>query len=238
MNAEEKGLELCWQGHRLWCHGRALLLSDRRTLAVADLHLGKASFLQEAGLALPAPAEDPDLNSLLALARQLAVTRILILGDFFHGPLRDDSPFLQSWQRSAAGRASFEWLVVAGNHDRRLRHRFPDINWLQEWREGPWVGTHEPQSNKDSAAGVINLCGHLHPGCRIGGRRSGRALPVFWLRRGQIVLPAFGSLTGTAVIRPRRDEALVIVHPQGLAPWGRALTLSDQELTEVQDDNA
>ncbi|HBK88044.1 MAG TPA: hypothetical protein DDZ56_05305 [Cytophagales bacterium] len=71
-------------------------------------------------------------------------------------------------------------------------------------------------AHEDIPDGRINMAGHLHPGARLEGRgRQGIVLPCFWLSPNQLILPAFGSFTGLATIRPgAQDRVWIIVERQ------------------------
>jgi metallophosphoesterase superfamily enzyme len=61
--------------------------------------------------------------------------------------------------------------------------------------------THEPLQNVD--ADKFNIAGHVHPGTILKGRgRQSIKLPCFWMYKNQLIMPAFGNLTG-AVRMPK-----------------------------------
>jgi metallophosphoesterase superfamily enzyme len=56
------------------------------------------------------------------------------------------------------------------------------------------------------------LCGHVHPGVRVFGRGDDSArLPCFVLGRRRAILPAFGRMTGLAIVHPTPDETIVAI---------------------------
>jgi metallophosphoesterase superfamily enzyme len=77
---------------------------------------------------------------------------------------------------------------------------------------GHWILTHEPMERRDIPLGKINMAGHLHPGARLEGKgRQGITLPCFWFAPNQLILPAFGSFTGLATIRPSEQDHVYII---------------------------
>ena len=65
------------------------------------------------------------------------------------------------------------------------------------------------------------LCGHVHPGVRLGGTGGDSArLPCFVLGARHALLPAFGRLTGLSLVPPRPGETRVAVAGRTLFPLG------------------
>lgn len=163
----------------------------RRTLLVADLHLGKAETFQAAGIALPSDGDLDTLNALIALADRLAPDQVIALGDLIHsrlgltGDLREKLAALPEL-------LGCPLRLIGGNHDRG--------SWIaglvQEPAQalGPWWLSHEP----DPRDGYLNLCGHLHPVAVLGRGNNRVRTPCFSLDRQQtrLALPSFGRLTG------------------------------------------
>ncbi|MCC6304916.1 MAG: ligase-associated DNA damage response endonuclease PdeM [Rhodobacteraceae bacterium] len=182
-------------GHAFTLAGAALLARPSgalwwpaaRTLAVADLHLGKALRLARAGGPLLPPYETGDtLARLAAEVAALAPATVLCLGDSFDddGAARDLAPAAGAeLARLAAGR---RWLWLAGNHDPAPpghpgRH-------AGEWREGPLAFRHIARPGAE--AGEVS--GHFHPKARV----AGLSRPCFVIAAGRVILPAFGTYTG------------------------------------------
>jgi len=52
----------------------------------------------------------------------------------------------------------------------------------------------------------------VHPGVRVWGRGDDSArLPCFVLGRRRAILPAFGRMTGLAIVHPMPDETIVAI---------------------------
>ncbi len=93
-------------------------------------------------------------------------------------------------------------LLVRGNHDRgagdppqELEIRCVDPPCI----DLPFVFRHHPA---ESAEGYT-LAGHIHPAFKLHGRGKQKVtLPCFYFTAKFGVLPAFGSLTGQAIVEP------------------------------------
>jgi DNA ligase-associated metallophosphoesterase len=169
---------------------RALHWIAARTLLIADLHLGKADTFRAAGIPLPSGGTRRDLERLTQCVDQSGAHRVIVLGDFLHGSLRD-----VNWQREwHAWRETCRDLVIeviGGNHDRSLAEFDLGVTLRgPAMQEGPFELRHAPRSG--AAAHVI--CGHVHPVVRLP-RIAGR-WPAFILEPEQTVLPAFSVFTG------------------------------------------
>ena len=196
----------------LWLLPEKAVLWER-TLFVADVHLEKASFFQRQGFAVPTGGDGEDLQRLSVLLEAHGCERLVVLGDFFHRPLRPGSTAqadLEAWL-DARARAGVSVHLVGGNHDGAAPpaedHR--GLRWEREgWRLGPLTCRHEPAETVEGPT----LAGHLHPGYRLrAARKSSFYGPVFWRRGQELVLPAFGTLTGTLAVRPCRGDGLFLV---------------------------
>ena len=202
-------------GERLTLHPeRAVHWPARRTLLVADLHLGKEHAFGRRGIAIPAGPSEAGLARLARLIAATGVERLAVLGDLMHDA--PDGP--ESWLGALSGvldtHRSLAVEVCAGNHDRPEAHAALDarLTWLAEpVVDGPFVLRHHP---RDDPRGHV-LAGHLHPVHRVGrARGAGLRLPAFWLRPGHAVLPAFGEFTGGLAVRPERGDRLWVAGPE------------------------
>jgi DNA ligase-associated metallophosphoesterase len=205
---------LQWQASQLeLLPQRALWHRATGCLLVADLHLGKAESFQASGIPLPSDGDLSTLNQLLDLAAQLQPQRVVVLGDLIHSRLG-----LTAELRAKIG-ALPELLgcpleLIGGNHDQG--------SWLEGLSAGAprrcgdlWL-SHEPCTPME--AGLLNVAGHVHPVAVLGKGADRLRLPCFALRRParQLLLPAFGHLTGGYAVSPDY-ERWVIAEAQVLA---------------------
>ena len=184
-----------WAGeHLLLLPERALWWPARRTLFLADLHLGKAATYRALGQPVPGGTTQENLARLDALIETHAPTHIVFLGDFLHAAqARTVLATVAAWR---ARHADIGMTLVRGNHDSRAGDP-PAALGIEVVDEpfllGPFACYHHPQSH----ATHFVLAGHLHPACRLYGRgRDSVRLPCFVSDARQAVLPAFGEFTG------------------------------------------
>jgi DNA ligase-associated metallophosphoesterase len=191
--------------------GRALYWPRRRTLFVADVHLGKGAAFRAGGIPVPRGATAADLARLAALVARTGAATLCVLGDFLHaasGRVRALDAAFRAW-RDAHPR--LEVRIVRGNHDARAGD--PPPEWGVEMADEPFamppfLACHAPQSPPTGYA----LCGHLHPGVRLAGRGGeSLRLPCFVIGPRRALLPAFGRLTGLAIVAPSRDDTVVAI---------------------------
>ena len=211
-----------WHGHRLdLLAERAVWDPQQRTLLVADLHLGKAELFQAHGVALPSDGDAASLNALLELAHRFLPEQVVVLGDLIHGRVGITAELRQKLV-ALPELLGCPLRLIDGNHERG--------SWLEGLRREPscalgplWL-SHGPEPRP----GYLNLCGHLHPVAVVGHGADRLRLPCFAHRRGgdrgnqgpngeQLVLPAFGSLTGG---HPYSEaDGLWLVAEGNVVPW-------------------
>lgn len=194
--------------------GRAALLPESRTLLVADLHLGKAATFRKAGLPVPEGSAQRDLARLRLLVGASGAKRLVILGDLFHAASGCTKAVLDEFRVFRDGVAAIEAVLVLGNHDRRVK--LPTSLGLDlivpELVEGHVRFVHDPgdagepnarHESLDRCATDrrVTFCGHLHPRLAIRSPRGGRLTERCFVEHdGCVVLPAFGSFTGTHAV--------------------------------------
>ena len=191
----------------------ALVWPAQHLLAVADLHLEKASHFAARGRLVPPLDSALTLGRLARLVRLYRPRLLLALGDSFHdedGPARLAAADAAQLAR-IAGETGLTW--IAGNHDPRLAGRaVPEITI-----EGITF-RHAPQRGA-----AFEICGHLHPKARVEARGTAVTRACFLAAPHRILLPAFGAFTGGLDIR---DPAIASCFPRG----GRAFLLGEGRL--------
>ena len=185
--AEALDLDLAGEPVRLLAD-RALYWPARERLLVADLHLGKGDTFRAAGIAVPSGGTAHDLARLATLVERSRARELWILGDFLHA--RRNAAVDAAWRGFREAHAGVAMAVVPGNHDHAFDPEAAGVERLPDGIvDGPFAFHHAPPPSAVAHA----VCGHIHPVMRIPG--AGRH-PLFWLREGVTVLPAFSAFTG------------------------------------------
>lgn len=99
----------------------AIFWEKERALIVADLHLGRETVLQKAGMSFPGGASQQTLKILAATIARYEPKTLVILGDMVHarsGMSLDLNHLLQHTRRASL---KVNWVLVEGNHDRGSR---------------------------------------------------------------------------------------------------------------------
>lgn len=194
-----------WRGATLeLLAGKAVWDPARRTLLVADLHLGKAETFQAHGIPLPSDGDATTLNALLELATEHQPRQVVVLGDLIHSALGLTGE-LRAKIAALPELLGCPLTLIGGNHERG--------SWIEGLAQqpsqalGPWWLSHEPEPR----AGQLNLCGHLHPVTLLGGNGDRLRLPCFSYceRSERLALPAFGALTGGLPLPAHEQQWLV-----------------------------
>ncbi len=178
-----------------------------RTLVVADVHLGKAAAFRAGGIAVPDGDDARDLDRLAAMVENHEATRLVVAGDLFHAP-SGLSRELEELLGQFLKRIDVPVVLTIGNHDAKmptLPAGLITAPGLDLANDGPFV-VHDPV---DAKPGRLHIAGHLHPVIRIrDGHRTAMRLPCFWKQENLLVLPAFGSFTGGAIIKPAAGDRI------------------------------
>ncbi len=199
-------------------HERALYWAAANMLIVADTHFGKDGIFRQHAIPVPEGTVAHDLDRLGTLLRETNAQRLVVLGDFIHGYLDSQQPFIEQFRHWRREHAAVDIDVVLGNHDRRInRAHYDAINWYEDYQQGPFVFVHEPCHRQE---GYV-LCGHVHPVMRLtAGRGDAMRLPVFWFTNAYGTLPSFGSMTGGFAIKPDKQDRLYAVGPDEVVALG------------------
>ncbi|MCT7374484.1 ligase-associated DNA damage response endonuclease PdeM [Chelativorans sp. EGI FJ00035] len=181
----------------------ALYLPADRLLVVSDLHLEKGSSYARRGSMLPPYDTAATLKRLAAVIDRHRPAAVVSLGDSFHdagGAGRMPEAFRERLLALMAGR---QWYWISGNHDPLPPEGLPG-HWVEELAVGSLIFRHEPSQGE--AEGEI--AGHLHPGARIVRRGRSVRRACFASDGARLVMPAFGSLTGTLNVLDRAFAGL------------------------------
>jgi DNA ligase-associated metallophosphoesterase len=189
---------------RLLAEGAALL-EDARALLVGDLHLGRDTARQRAGLALPSGSDADDVTRLERLVERVGPSRLVLLGDVVHARSAY-GPALSRQLRRLGELAGVRVEALPGNHDRTLDRLAEGTGLHVRPRRVRLAGaelTHAPRLRPPRSGAPLRICAHLHPAVRLREGRATLRAPAFVLDAAQVVLPAFGATTAGAAVPPR-----------------------------------
>lgn len=189
---------------------KALFRPSDATLIVADLHLGKAQHFRKNGIYLPQKSAEKDYERLKQMITSLKPRRIILLGDLFHSAYNHEwelfCEFVNTFKR-------IKFVLVLGNHDiLEEQHYKKTCSEIveQTLEEEDIIFSHHPL--KKIPENKINISGHIHPGVVLHGKGKQHVkLPCFYWCNNQLILPAFGSLTGLQVIVPEKEAQVYLV---------------------------
>jgi DNA ligase-associated metallophosphoesterase len=191
---------------------RALFWSNENALLIADLHLGKASLLRQAGTALPPGTTTEGLARLSSLIADYRPQRLLILGDLVHGAESQAAPWLKIFAAWRDAHPGLELLLITGNHDKPATLDQLRVGGLEEWEIGDILLRHKPDLHPSRYV----IAGHVHPGATLRDGRLSHRFPAFWIGPKRCLLPAFGPLTGLASSSPEENDRVAILTPGGV----------------------
>lgn len=186
----------------------AVHFTDSSTLVVADIHLGKSAAFRARGLPVPEGDNARDFARLKALADRCGAKAIVIAGDLFHAP-SGITPELETSLGEFLTSIGVPVTLVTGNHDVKLKCLPAGLHHLSHLDVGDTFRIlHDPGHAEGEK---LHISGHWHPVVKIpDGKRTSLRLPCFLFRNNTLVLPAFGSFTGGAVMRYEPGDRIFV----------------------------
>lgn len=191
----------------------AVYWPERKTLFIADVHLGKAASFRQQGQPVPMGTTTRTLDRLEQALQSVQTEHLVVLGDFLHSAAarRSSSTMtaLADWRGS---HPALHITLIRGNHD--LHAGDPaqalTIDVVPEpWALGPFECRHEPVDNPCER---FWLAGHVHPVFNLKGRGGDRVrLQAFAVSDSGCILPAFGAFTGGHAHQFRPAERCYVI---------------------------
>lgn len=178
--------------------GRLALFHRRqRWLAVADLHFGYELSQRAAGRLVPLWGMTSVEARLSELLGEYRPRRLVIVGDLVH----DRAAAKEARGLIERLSAHCQTIVLAGNHDRRLRS---EMTLRDSWSAGGFYFHHGHCATE--MPGAIQIIGHHHPaGSVTDGAGLRLKLPAFVQQGNCWIMPAFSPWAAGA--RWSADEA-------------------------------
>lgn len=188
---------------------KAIFWPKEKILLMADPHLGKVNHFRKFGMPVPVKANDKNIEVLVDLIWKTKPDRVICLGDLFHSHYNPEWEVFGELVKHFKG-ISFE--LVLGNHDimSKLQYQRKNIALFDELQINSFVFTHHPHKKIEET--TYNLAGHIHPSVQLKGKgRQYMKLPCFYFGKNQGLLPAFGTFTGLAHVRPSKDDQVFVI---------------------------
>lgn len=212
--------ELILKGEKLLLNQKkSIFWNDQNMLIVADLHLGKAVHFRKAGIAAPAETNVQTLNNLALLIDYYQVSSVLILGDLFHSGINSDWQKFIEWKRNYQ---RIDFLLVKGNHDLLSTEDYEHsaLQILDKYVLDPFLFIHDSEDMDEKGSGQLIMSGHLHPAVKLSGKgRQKITLPCFFLEDNNLILPAFGSFTGTYKISKTKNNRIFAITDESVVEF-------------------
>jgi len=182
-------------------------MPDHDVLIVSDLHFGKVEHFRKNGIALPPTAARKGIEKLYELIQAVDARRVIFLGDLFHSDYNNAWP---AFKDMIASLPDYKFELVLGNHDILETSLYSGMNLTYCIELNNLILTHEPMDV--IVEGKYNLCGHIHPGVRLSGKgRQSVKIPCFYFGKEMGIMPAFGTFTGTHVLKPMEGDKVFVV---------------------------
>lgn len=194
---------------------RALYWPGGGVLALADVHLGKGALLRSRDAAAPGGYTAADIEEIADLLDDYRPQRLIICGDLMHPPARDDAAWLDALRGLRQRHADTRFEIARGNPEAGAKPAAGlDIHVAARVEVPPFVFLPEPETPVEG----YGIAGHWQPVTVLRGMGEALRQPVFWMRAGFAVLPAFGSFSGGMDAEPVAGDQLYAVSPQAVQP--------------------
>lgn len=195
---------------------KAIYWPAEKTIILSDLHWGKAGHFRKHGIAIPANAQHADEARLSALVRSHNAERLIVAGDMFHSAQNKEVDSFSLW-RTQHSQLSID--LVLGNHDilPEASYTLYGITLHENILDaGPFVFCHDELCEPEK----FYMHGHIHPSITLHGRgRTSMRLPCFCLDDEKLVLPSFGSFTGSHKISAGAYRHIYLITEDEVIQW-------------------
>ena len=183
----------------------AVFWEEKKTLLLADVHLGKVAHFRKNGIAVPRKAEGAFYQKITALLLEFTIDRILFLGDLFHSFQNNEWLLFTAWVKKQA----VSMILIEGNHDVIPAAQFEQIGLqvVDHLMEENFYFSHFPTEKQTHFV----FCGHVHPGVTLKGNGLQKMkMPCFFQSSQQMILPAFGAFTGLYILSPKMGDQVYV----------------------------
>ena len=192
-------------------HRKAIYWEDNSSLILSDVHVGKLNHFQKNGIPIPSDGSMENLINIKNLIHEYDPNHVYILGDLFH------SSYNKEWDDWIIyfSKSNVKFTLILGNHDQYDSKKLWDSNitLVNKLIIDPFLFTHYPEKEFDQ----FNICGHVHPAVKLRGLgRQYMKLNCFYITDNQLILPAFGTFTGSHMLKPNKTDHIICMTSDGL----------------------
>lgn len=194
-------------------HEKAIFWKDRKSLIVADIHLGKTGHFRKSGIGVPSTIYKEDLHRLFNMLVYFRAEQLIVVGDMFHSRHNKEFELFKKWRKDCSG-LSIE--LIKGNHDVVGEEWYRDANiatYETKTYDRQFSFVHDiTEVNKLQDPGEFTFSGHMHPAVMLrGGGRQSLSFPCYYFRKQFGVLPAFSHFSGHMSIKPSADDYIFAI---------------------------
>jgi DNA ligase-associated metallophosphoesterase len=179
---------------------------EKKILLISDVHLGKVAHFRKHGIGIPEDAIFENFFRLNTVLELFNPDTIIFLGDLFHSKINKEWDLFVEWTKTLSQKI----ILIEGNHDIISKKYYEALN-IEIYIElviDNFLLTHHPTEKE----GVINFCGHIHPGVKLKGLgRQFLSLRCFFRKPNQLIFPAFGEFTGNAYLIPTENDKVYAI---------------------------
>lgn len=183
----------------------ALYWVEKKTLMLADVHLGKVAHFRKNGIAVPREVEGAFYKKITLLFNEFEVKRLLFLGDLFHSFQNNEWHLFSAWVKKQQSTL----ILIEGNHDVIPAQKFEQLGMTitSNLSEDTFYFSHFPTEKEE----YFVFCGHVHPGVKLKGDGLQQLkMPCFYQSQNQLILPAFGAFTGLHILTPKESDRIYV----------------------------
>ena len=197
-------------GQTFWLSSeRTMYWEEKRTLVVADLHLGKTGHFRRSGIAVPSSVNKADLQRLVSVISSCKAERMIVVGDMTHSSANQELDMFIKWRNDFS---SLQVDLVKGNHDILTDAWYAEASISvheKEMIEQGFRFRHGDEADVTTDEHLYTFSGHVHPGVVLRGNgKQYMRLPCFYFGHKQGILPAFSHFTGTYTVYPEAGETV------------------------------
>lgn len=195
---------------------KAILWPRENALILSDMHWGKTAHFRKNGIAIPRGSELADEKRLNNLVNKHSVSRLIIAGDMFHSSDNNDVSAFRSWKEK---HSDIQVDLIIGNHDILDIEKYTDwgINIYPEFFDNDTFCIAHDELLKTPK---FCIHGHIHPAIRISGNgRNSLKLDCFCVDEHRLILPAFGSFTGSKSVEPTNHKHIYVIAGTEVVKW-------------------